>query len=140
MKLLLLWCTIFFGVYASVSVAYHVFLSAHPRRVVVALDASFPMREVWSQVPETLATLQAQRYTLFSLITDKSSIHTWQPHLVLGTIQPYAPRALAHVLDRHRYPEILLADHVYVITNAIDHTALPGDVPWHLIALQPLVP
>jgi hypothetical protein len=140
MKPLLLWCAVFFGIYAGVSAAYHVLLNLHPRRVVVAVDASFPMQAVWSQVPDALAALQARRYTLFSLTTDKASIHTWQPHLQLGSIQPYAPRALAHLLDRNRYPDIALADQVYVITNATDHAALPADIPWRLVSLQPLAP
>jgi hypothetical protein len=140
MKPLLLWCAVFLGVYASVSAAYHVLLSQHPRRVVVAVDASFPMQAVWSQVPDALAALQARRYTLFSLMTDKASLHTWQPHLQLGSIQPYAPRALAHLLDRNRYPNIALADQVYVITNATDYAALPADIPWRLVSLQPLAP
>ena len=36
--------------------------------------------------------LQAQRYTLFGLITDKVRIHPWQSRLALGHLQPYAPR------------------------------------------------
>jgi hypothetical protein len=99
MKPLLHWCAVFFGVYASMSAAYHIFLSQHPRRVVVAIDTSFPMQAVWSQVPDTLTALQARRY-----------------------------------------PDITLADQVYVITNATDRTALPADVPWRLLALQPLAP
>jgi len=140
MKPLMLWCAVFFGVYASVSAAYHLFLTHHPRRVVVAVDTSFPMQPVWSQVPDALAALQAQRYTLFSLVTDKARIHTWQPHLALGSLQPYAPRTLSHVLDRGRYPDIAAADQVYVITNATDRTALPADVPWRLVPLYPLTP
>ena len=140
MKPFVLWCAIFCGVYAGLSTAYHLFLSRHPRRVVVAVDASFPMQAVWSQVPEALATIQTQRYTLFSLITDKASIHSWQPRLALGALQPYAPRALSHLLDRNRSPELAVADQVYVITNATDRTALATDIRWRLVPLQPPAP
>ena len=140
MKQLLIWCAVFLGLYAGLSGAYHLHLTSHPRRVLVAVDTSFPMQAVWSQVPDTLAALQAQRYTLFSLITDKAKIHTWQPQLDLGHLQPYAPRALAQMLDRHRYPEMVAADQVYVVTNAANGAALAEDKRWHIVPLQPLAP
>ena len=95
---------------------------------------------VWSQVPDTLATIQAQRYTVFSLITDKARIHPWQSRLELGHLQPYAPRALAQMLDPHRYPEMAAADRIYVVTNATNSTALAADKRWHIVQLQPLAP
>ena len=98
------------------------------------------MHTVWSQVPETLAALQARRYTLFSLVTEKVRVHTWQPQFDLGHVQPYAPRALAALLDRQRYPEIAAADQVYVVTNAATSAALAADARWHIVQLSPLVP
>ena len=91
-------------------------------------------------MPDTLATIQAQRYTLFSLITDKARMHSWQSRLELGQPQPYAPRALAQMLDRHRYPEMAVAEQIYVVTNAINSMALAEDKRWHIVQLQPLVP
>jgi hypothetical protein len=140
MKQFLLWCVVFFGLYGVLSSAYHLHLTSHPRRVLVAVDTSFPMQAVWSQVPDTLATIQVQRYTLFSLITDKVRIHPWQSRLEFGHLQPYAPRALAQMLDRHRYPEMAVADQIYVVTNAINSTALAEDKRWHIVQLQPLAP
>jgi hypothetical protein len=140
MKQWLIWCAVFLGLYGALSGAYHLYLTHHPRRVLVAVDTSFPMQAVWSQVPATLAALQTRRYTLFSLITDKAKIHTWQLQLDLGHLQPYAPRALAQMLDRHRYPEIGAADQVYVVTNAANGTALAEDQRWHIVQLQPLAP
>ena len=140
MKQLLIWCAVFLGLYGGMSGVYHLHLTRHPRRVLVALDTSFPMQAVWSQVPDTLAALQAQRYTLFSLITDKARIHPWQSRLELGQLQPYAPRALAQMLDQHRYPEMAVADRIYVITNATNGTALAADKHWHIVQLQPLAP
>jgi len=98
------------------------------------------MQAVWSQVPDTLATLQAQRYTLFGLITDKVRIHSWQSRLELGQLQPYAPRTLAQMLDPHRYPEIATADQIYVLTNAANSAALAADKRWQIVQLQPVAP
>ena len=140
MKQLLIWCAVFWGLYGGMSAAYHLHLTRHPRRVLVAVDTSFPMQVVWSQVPDTLAAIQTQRYTLFSLITDKTHIHTWQPQLALGHLQPYAPRALAQMLDQRRYPDIVVADQVYVVTNAANRTALAKDKRWHIMQLQPMAP
>jgi hypothetical protein len=140
MKQLLLWCAVFFGLYGVLSSTYHLYLTRHPRRVLVAVDTSFPMQAVWSQVPDTLAALQAQRYTLFGLITDKARVHSWQSRLALGHLQPYAPRALAQMLDPHRYPEMATADQIYVVTNAANDTALAQDKRWHIVQLQPLAP
>jgi hypothetical protein len=140
MKQFFLWCVAFFGLYGVLSSTYHLHLTHHPRRVLVAVDTSFPMQAVWSQVPDTLATIQAQRYTVFSLITDKARIHPWQSRLELGHLQPYAPRALAQMLDQHRYPEMAVADQIYVVTNATNNTALAEDKRWHIVQLQPLAP
>jgi len=140
MKQFLLWSVVFLGLYGVLSSAYHLHLTRHPRRVLVAVDTSFPMQAVWSQVPDTLTALEAQRYTLFSLITDKARIHPWQSRLELGHLQPYAPRALAQMLDPHRYPEIAAADRIYVVTNAINSAGLVQDKRWHMVQLQPLAP
>ena len=138
MKQLLIWCAVFLGLYGALSGAYHLHLTRHPRRVLVAVDTSFPMQAVWSQVPDTLAALQGRRYTLFSLITDKAKIHTWQSQLDLGHLQPYAPRALSQMLDHQRYPEMGAADQVYVVTNVAHGAALAADKHWHIVQLQPL--
>ena len=140
MKQFLLWSVVFLGFYGVLSSAYHLHLARHPRRVLVAVDTSFPMQAVWSQVPDTLTALETQRYTLFSLITDKARIHPWQSRLELGHLQPYAPRALAQMLDPHRYPEMAAADRIYVVTNATNSTGLAADKRWHIVQLQPLAP
>lgn len=101
MKQFLLRCEVFFGVYEVLRSVYHLHLTRHPRRVLVAVDISLPMQAVWSQVSDTLATFRAQRYTLFGLITDKVRIHPWQSRLELGHLQPYAPRALAQRLSEN---------------------------------------
>src|SRR5215470_29316 len=94
MKQFLLWCAMFCGLYGVLSSAYHLHLTRHPRKVLVAVDTSFPMQAVWSQVPDTLAAIQAQRYTLFSLITDKARVHPWQSRLELGHPPALCPACL----------------------------------------------
>ena len=118
MQPFLVWCALLGSLYAGLAGAYHVYLTHYPRHVVVALDTSYPMHTVWSQVPATLATIQQRRYTQFSLITDKAKLHSWQPTLTLGALQPYAPRALVSLLDPHTYPALCTADQIYVVTNA----------------------
>ena len=91
MKQFLLWCVVFFGLYGVLSSAYHLHLTSHPRRVLVAVDTSFPMQAVWSQVPDTSPLSRCSAIPLFSLITDKARIHPWQSRLEFGHLQPYAP-------------------------------------------------
>lgn len=134
------WCAVFLGLYAGLALAYHHTLTHTPRRVVVALDASYPMQAVWDQVPPVLETLQARRYTVFSLLTEKATLHSWQPTLTLGRLQPYAPRTLAPLLDVAMHQELRAADEVVVVTNAANTTALPVAKHWRVVQLQPVAP
>lgn len=140
MHAFLRWAVVFVGLYAGLAVAAHVFLTRHPRRVAVALDASFPMQAVWAQVPATLEALHTQRYTVFSLLTEKATIHSWQPRLALGRLQPYAPRALPQLLDVATHSELRDADQVIVVTNAPQSAALTVEQRWRLVQLHPVAP
>jgi hypothetical protein len=136
MKPFLVWCAVFFVLYTGCSLAYHTYLTQAPRQVLVAVDTSFPMQAVWDQVPEVLATIQQRRYTLFSLITDKGHLHSWQPGLRLGAIRPYAPRDLTALVDPAQTPEIEAADTIYLITNAAHLPTLPQAQRWHVVHLR----
>lgn len=140
MQRFLLWCAVFLGLYAGIGFAYHVYLSRHPRKVVVAVDTSYPMHMVWAQIPATLATIETQRYTQFSLITDKARVHSWQPRLTWDARQPYAPRAFSQMLDRQTYPELAEADEVYVLTNAEPRAIAAGTLRLRFVQLQPTAP
>jgi hypothetical protein len=140
MKQFVIWCAIFVGVWAGLSGAYHLYLTRNPRKVLVLVDTSFGMHTVWAQMPEVVERFRHRRYTVFSLITDKARLHSWQARLTLGNITPYAPRALAKMVDRQRYPEIDAADQVYIVTNASDIAALPDAKEWHVVQLCPLAP
>lgn len=130
MKRFLVWLAVTVAVFGGISVPYHLFLSANPRRVVVAVDTSFPMESSAAHVRLDLQRLSALRYVRFSLLTDKVRVHGWQEDLEADKgLSFYGPQDLSPLADRGRYPELAEADEVYVLTNAADTgalRALPG--------------
>lgn len=119
-----------FGVYAGVS---HGVRRADPREVLVVVDSSFPMSEVWDQIPSRLDRLDDARYTRFALATEKRLIHSWKDRLILGAVDPFAPCNADRVDD---LPQIGEADEVVVITT--DDSCLDDGMPpgWHIIELE----
>lgn len=117
MKPFFIWIVITLLVFVGISGAYHLYLQNNPRRILVALDSSFSMKSVWNQVPDILKDLEQQRYTMFSLVTEKNKIHSWSPSLNLDTLVPYAPRNFSKLLDSASYPEINEAKEKFLITN-----------------------
>ncbi len=87
-------------VFGLAAAGYHAWLGAHPKRVLVVVDASYAMGPVWDQVPARLRTLSGARYTLYALATDKGPVHGWQPVLDLGAVRPYGPRRLSELGQR----------------------------------------
>lgn len=140
MKPFILWLTLFVALYVGCSGAYHLYLARHPRHVFVAVDTSFPMRAVWSQVPKVLATIQKRPYTVFKLVTDKGLAHDWQRELHLKTGQPYAPRDLAPLFAAPSAAEVAAADAVYLITNATDLPPVLERRHWQVVQLTPTSP
>ena len=139
MKAFIVWLIIFVALYAGLSVPYHVYLQRHPRRVLIAVDTSYPMRSAWQQVSATIAAIPKERYSQFSVITDKTKIHSWQNQAKLGNVQLYGPRDLGKLLDRQRYPEINAARRIYLVTNTADLTSL-GHLTEKVILLNPSAP
>jgi hypothetical protein len=115
---------------------YHLYLEAHPKRVMVILDASFPMGAVWEKVPPLLASLEKHRYSVFALGTDKGRVHGWQPSLDLGRTVPYAPRNLKDLRRQLQMPELGEASEVYLITSAAP-VEMPTDTGWEVLRLLP---
>jgi hypothetical protein len=115
MKPFALWLVIAGVLFGGMCGAYHVYLTEHPRKVLVAVDTSYPMKPVWDQVPGILKNLSAQRYARFALVTEKSKVHDWSFKLEPGKLTPYAPRDLSRLND---YPEIKEASFKFLITNA----------------------
>jgi hypothetical protein len=127
MKRFLLWLLITAVLFTGVAVPTHLFLSAHPRRIAVAVDTSYGMQAARQAVQRELAALGASRYALFSLLTDKVKVHGWQETLDAGSaITFYGPRDFAAFSDTKRYPELADADSVILITGGGDTSALHG--------------
>ena len=113
---------------------YHVYLAAHPKRVLVILDTSYPMSAVWDEVPSALASLEGSRYTVFALASDKGRIHGWRSTLELGRSAPYAPRYLKDLRQQLAMPELGEASQVVLITNAPEKE-LPSSGDWKIVHL-----
>jgi hypothetical protein len=113
---------------------YHVYLGSHPKKVLVILDTSYPMSAVWDQVPSVLASIEASRYTIFALASDKGRIHGWRSTLELGRNVPYAPRYLKDLRQQLGTAELGEASEVVLITNAPEKE-LPPSTGWKIVHL-----
>jgi hypothetical protein len=129
----LLLALLLFGASAG---GYHAFLLAHPKKVLVIVDCSFPMGAVWDRVGPLLKSLEVQRYAVFALATDKGSIHGWQRTLELGRAMPYAPRNLKDLSSRLQLRELDEATEIYIITNAAP-TEITGERSWNILQPSP---
>jgi hypothetical protein len=136
MKPFVIWLVLVFIVFGAISGVYHLYLSNSPHKVLVAIDSSFSMKAVWSQVPSILRQLEERRYTTFSLVTEKNKIHSWAPALQLGALIPYAPRDFAKLIGNGQYPEIGEAQQKYLITDpeGAQNNNFKG---WTVIQLNP---
>ena len=72
MKTFLVWLVIAVASFASLGGGYHLYLSEHPRRILVVLDTSYAMQADWRAIPHVLEPISARVYTEFSLYTEKS--------------------------------------------------------------------
>jgi hypothetical protein len=132
MKTFVVWLLgtlIAFGVLAG---SYHLTLIGDPRKVVVIVDSSYPMTNVWPRVPKILSGLDDERYAVFSLLTEKSSVHRWQARLELGQMTPYGPRNFEKLGSGQAFPEITEAARVYFVTNAPAADLEPFD-GWEIV-------
>lgn len=135
MKAFAIWLAITLGVFGAAGGGYHMYLTENPRRILVVVDASFPMKPVWRQVPGVLAGLSRDRYTSYSLMTEKNKVHGWLPRLSLRGTTPYAPRDFSKLAGGGNYPEIDQATETYFVTNA--EPALTETLPnWRIIRLD----
>ena len=102
-------------------------------RVFVVVDSSFPMVEVWSQIPGTLDDIDNRRFSEFALATEKELVHSWRDSLQLGSTTPFAPCDFSEV---DAYGEIGEADDLVLITT---DSSCPTDAfaTWTVIVLEP---
>ena len=124
----LLGLAIVFGLIAAAIV-----LTRPSERVFVVVDSSFPMRDVWGQVPAALDAIEGEGYAEYALATEKDLIHTWQPALRLRTTTPYAPCDFA---DIETYAEAAEADALVLITAAAS-CPTDGLAGWDVRTLAP---
>lgn len=124
----LLGVALVFGAIAAVIV-----LTRPSETVFVVVDSSFPMREVWDEVPQVLDEIESEGYSEVALATEKGLIHSWQPTFRLRAGTPYAPCDFA---DIETYPEALAADSRILITAT---TSCPTDTltGWEVRAIEP---
>jgi hypothetical protein len=115
------------------AIAAAIVLTRPTERVFVVVDSSFPMREVWSQVPRALDQIEDEGYSEVALATEKSLVHSWQPSFRLRSGTPYAPCDFAEI---ETYPEALEADRRVLITTpaSCPTDALGG---WEVRTLTP---
>lgn len=130
------WLLLALCLFGGAAGGYHAYLQAHPRKVLVILDSSFPMGPVWEQVPPLLASVGGKRYAVFALATDKGRVHGWQRALDLGRTVPYAPRNLNDLSDRLQLPELEEATETILITNA-DPRETTKLRKWKVLRLAP---
>ncbi len=118
-------------VFGAIAVA--IVLTRPTERAFVVVDNSFPMREVWSQVPRALRDIEDAGYTEVSLATEKGLVHSWAPTFRLQAPTPYAP---CDFTDIETHAEALEADVRVLITTA---ASCPTDalVGWEVRDLEP---
>ena len=117
-----------FGVFAIV-----LSIARSTERVFVVVDSSFPMAEVWDEIPEVLDDIDGASHSEFALATEKALIHTWQDELDLGSTTPFAPCTFA-TIESHQ--EVSEASELILITTG---TSCPTDeyTDWRVILLKP---
>lgn len=131
MSALRTWLALAVTTFAGLGAGYHGYLQTHPRQVVVVVDSSYPMLEVWPQVAAVLDDLGRRRYTQFFLSTEKSVVHEWSDRLQTGRITPYAPRDFSRL--NGLLPPAANAE-VYFLTNA-ESALTESFAGWHVIRL-----
>lgn len=136
MRPFFLWLGISLAAFGSLGGGYHLYLSHNPHKLLVVVDASFPMQSVWPRVDQKLSELESRRYTTFSLFTEKGKIHGWSERLHPGKISPYAPRDFSKLLGGVDHAEMDEANERVLITNAAG-AELDAFDDWTILRLAP---
>jgi len=102
-------------------------------RVLVVVDSSFPMTEVWDAVSDELDEIDNQRFSEFALATEKSLVHSWSSELRLGPVTPFAPCDFDEIAG---YTEVKDADDLILITTSTS-CSTEAFSDWSIIILDP---
>jgi hypothetical protein len=107
-------------------------LARETTRVFVVVDSSFPMRPVWTQVPDELDRIDGRDHAEFALATEKEPIHGFRSELTLTGADPFAPCSFD---DIEQYPEVAEADELILVTTSAscDTSAL---TEWKIVLLD----
>ncbi len=132
MKPFLIWLVITVASFAALGGGYHLYLSDHPRRILIVLDASYAMQADWRAIPRVLEPISTQPYTEYSLYTEKSKVHGWTSSVAYEQVRPFAPRDLTKLEDFRHQSEFEDADRIIFITNA-GASELAGLGDWELV-------
>jgi hypothetical protein len=134
-KALAIWLGMAVAVMGTFAIGYNFWRTSNPEQVLVVVDSSFPMEEVWRHVPAELDDIDDRRYAEFALVTDKESIHSWSDTLDLGDVTPFAPRDLERFSQDAPYPEFDEASEVILVTNA-DPAEVEGITDWKVVTIE----
>lgn len=132
MKAFAFWLAGFVVVFGGVALIINAVRTTE--RVLVVVDSSFPMTQVWDRVRGELDSLDDERFTEFALATEKSLIHTWGPRLELGGVNPFAPCGFDEIED---YPEVGEADELILITTGGSCDTDSLSEAWNITLLEP---
>lgn len=135
MKAFMKWLVMAVIVFGGVSAGYHFYLKSAPRKIMVVIDASFPMNQVWDRIPDALKKIENRKYTKYALATDKGLIHGWMDEIMPGRTVPYAPRNLKNLEKRLDLGEIKEAEEIYLLTNA-GNNEISGISGWKIIKVE----
>ncbi len=86
-------------------------------RVLIVLDASYPMAKDWDRAAEAVRALARGEGNLYAVATDKGLVHGWAAAPSAAAVVPYAPRNLDG-LSARLPKEAAEADRVVLVTNA----------------------
>jgi len=104
--------TLAFAAHASV-----VRFAGHPRKVLIVIDASYPMARDWDKALEAVQGLSGKKNERYAVATEKGLVHGYAEAPAVGTVTPYAPRDLSG-LSKHLPQEATTADEIVLVTNA----------------------
>ena len=139
MKRFLVFLVIFIILAAGITVFTSIYLDLNPKKIVIAVDSSYNMNNYWTRLTEIVKSYESARYSTFTLITDKMTVHSWDTELKtykLGSIKPYGPQDITVFLDDRRYPELKKAAQIIIITDAEDTSMFNKDSRYKIIQMK----
>ncbi|NKC13160.1 MAG: hypothetical protein GKR94_13455 [Gammaproteobacteria bacterium] len=130
MKSLLIWLAIATVTCTTGAGAYHGYLEASPRLVLIVLDSSYEMRAQLNAGKRLAEQLGTKRYARFALYSEKARVHGWTDKISAARLSSYGPRSLQGLISGQLGPEFSEADELHLITNAPATALAELDSAW----------